>query len=411
MINLITKIPRLLGSFLYKFKDLFSNIQFDRFTTYIAGLFLQHKRTCIESIASLCPNANYQAMQYFISESNFDIEQINTRRIEILQNYKPTKTTSSGVAIIDDTSCKKWGTKTEGAKPQYSSIDKGTVNCNVSVLSAYCDNSKRYPINLKPYKIEKEFTSKNIKDFKSKIDLACDLVTDLLDKKVCFSDIVFDSWYFSKQLTEHIEFLGLTWITEAKENRNVRYNNQWVRADELVKLIHPVKFSEHSVTTLNSSVKKLFLYSFISKIKGIKNNVKITVVKGSFLDNDAKDVYILVTNHLSLSKESIAEKYACRWGIECIFRDIKDNLGFDQYQTRYLKSISRHWQFTVLAYSFLIRTKLSKCFERTFTHVTNTIGDCLRAFRKLNLISFKKWFYNHKEQLYAFLQLKNPKLA
>jgi len=411
MINLITKIPRILGNFLDKFKDLFSNIQFKRFTTYIAGLFQQHKRVCIESIASLCPDINYQDLQYFVSEANYDIEQINNRRIEILQQHRPTKSTSSGVAVIDDTSCKKWGTKTEGAKPQYSPTEDRVTNCNVSVLSAYCDSAKRYPINIKPYKPEQEFDSKNIHLFRSKIELACELIDDLLEKKIQFQDLVFDSWYFAEEIVNHVEKHNLTWITDAQTDRLISYKGHWVHAGELYKLIPSVKFTEECVPLSNGESRKFVLYSFITKIKGLKNKVKIVIVKGSFSSTDPKEIRILVTNRLSLSQKLITEKYAHRWGIECIFRDMKENTGFDQYQTHSLKSISRHWHFAMLAYSFLLRAKLCSWFERTFCNITKTIGDCLRAFRKLNSISCKYWLLKHTEKLYEFFQLKNPKLA
>lgn len=411
MINLITNIPKILGNFLDKFKDLFSNIQFKGFTTYIAGLLQQHRRTSIESIASVCPNINYQSLQYFLSESEYNTEQINTHRLETLQQHKPTKATISGVAVIDDTSCKKWGTHTEGAKPQFSSTENRVINCNVAVMSAYCDPVKRYPINIKPYKTEQEFSPENISQFKSKIELACELVDDLLEKKISFSDLVFDSWYFAKEVISHVEKSNLTWITDVQTDRLISFKGKWTRAGELSKLIPSVKFTEVSVSMPNKESRNFVFYSFITKIKGLKNKVRIVIVKGQFSSSDPKEIRILVSNHLSLTPESIIQKYACRWGIECIFRDMKENTGFDQYQVHSLKSISRHWHFSILAYSFLITTKLSNWFERTFTAATKTIGDCLRAFRKLNLISCKKWIHKHMDKFCEFLLLKNPKLA
>lgn len=401
----------MLGNFLNKFKDLFSNIQFKGFTTYIAGLFQQHRRVSIESISNLCPDISYQNLQYFLSESKYDIEQINNRRLTILQQHKPTRATSSGVSVIDDTSCKKWGTHTEAAKPQYSSIEDKVINCNVTVMSAYCDPVKRYPVNIKPYKTEQEFTPENISQFKSKIELACELVDDLLKKKIPFSDIVFDSWYFAKEVISYVENKNLTWITDAQTNRMISFKGNWTHAGDLYKLIPSVKFTEVCVSMSNKESRKFVLYSFITKIKGLKNKVKVVVIKGQFSSSDPKEIRILVTNHLSLTPEAIIQKYACRWGIECIFRDMKENTGFDQYQVHSLNSISRHWHFAVLAYSFLLRAKLCSWFERTFLTITNTIGDCLRAFRKLNSISCKKWLHTHKESLCEFFQLKNPKLA
>ncbi|MEA3305817.1 MAG: transposase, partial [Candidatus Omnitrophota bacterium] len=104
-------------------------------------------------------------------------------------------------------------------------------------------------------------------------------------------------------------------------------------------------------------------------------------------------------------------KYNMRWGIECMFRDLKDNLGFDQYQTRSLKAISRHWHFTFVAYSFLIYAKLNSIFSKMVSIPLNTIGNLISAFRRINTRSSQSWITRHKEKFYAFLGVKEPKLA
>jgi len=136
---------------------LLSPYQFKSFSTYISGLLLHHKRVSIDSIAKLCLEINYQNLQYFVSESKFDLDKLNTRRVELLRKTRPTKSTSKGVLVIDDTSCKKDTTKTEGAKYPHSPASDGQDTCNVTVLSAYSDSIKRYPINQMPYKPEDEF--------------------------------------------------------------------------------------------------------------------------------------------------------------------------------------------------------------------------------------------------------------
>jgi hypothetical protein len=50
----------------------------------------------------------------------WDSEELNEQRIKILESARTTKTCKKGVLSVDDSSCKKWGIKTEGAKVQYS---------------------------------------------------------------------------------------------------------------------------------------------------------------------------------------------------------------------------------------------------------------------------------------------------
>lgn len=90
---------------------------------------------------------------------------------------------------------------------------------------------------------------------------------------------------------------------------------------------------------------------------------------------------------------------------------MKENTGFDQYQIHYLKGISRHWHFCFIAYSFLLWVKLNGFFSKTFSYVLSTIGDVLRAFRKVNSRIHLQWMSKHKEKYHAFLGLKQPNFA
>lgn len=409
MINLITKIPSLLSKFLDRFGDLFSNIQFKGFSTYIAGLLMQHRRASIDSITNLTPTMNYENLQYFLSESKIDCEAINLRRIKMLEKTKPTKTMPVGVVAIDDTSCKKYGRKTEACKVQYDSSENKVANSNVVVLSGYCDPLKRCPINLRPYKPVEEFSRENINQFKTKIEFAMDLVDDAVAKGLRFSDVVFDAWYFSKELINHIEAKELTWISEAQSDRLISYRGKWTRADELANLIPSLKFKEKVTVPNSKGQERTFrLYSKVTKIRNIKGCVKVVIAKGSWDATDPRQIHIFVTNHLSLDAQEIVRRYCLRWGIECIIRDLKENTGFDQYQVRSLKSISRHWHFAFIAYSFLLRAKLNGFLKRTVGAV-KTIGDCIRAFRKLNTIASQKWITKYKEKFNAFLALTPAK--
>ena len=400
MINIITSTKNTLSKFLDKFRGIFSNIQFKGFSTYISGLLLQHKRVSVDSIAALSPEMKYQDLQYFVSESNIDLNKLNTRRVDLLQKTRPTKSTRNGILVIDDTSCKKFTTKTEGAKYQYSSSEDRRDICNVDVISAYCDQIKRYPINHIPYKPADEFElGKYDLKFLTKIDMAKRLIDDAIEKSIQFSDVVFDVWYFCKELVSYIKVKNLTWIAEADANRLISYRGKWTPADKLAELIPSTKFTK-KVTVTNSKGEKrtLRIYSFVSKIKNIKGHKRIVVAKGSWDATDPKEVHIFVTNHISLDPEDIVRKYRLRWGVKCLIRDMKENTGFDQYQLHYLKGISRHWHFSFIAYSFLLWAKLNGFFSRIFTRSLSTIGDVLRAFRSIYSGIHQRWIAKNKEK-------------
>jgi SRSO17 transposase len=88
------------------------------------------------------PAGDYQTLQYFFSESKWDEDKLNDKRVQILQRQPTTASTSSGILAIDDTGCPKpYAENTDGAKFQYCGPLKRNEVCNVSVVSAFVSSS------------------------------------------------------------------------------------------------------------------------------------------------------------------------------------------------------------------------------------------------------------------------------
>lgn len=421
MVNFLFKNPPVLENFLNRFQEFFSKPAFASFSSYFWGLFLELKRTNIQTIAFKNPYAHYENMQYFLSEAKWDKEQLNNCRIKLLQSNRTTRTLPSGVLVIDDTSCKKWGIKTEGAKLQYSSTEDRLLNCNVVVVSAYADRVKRYPLNLKPYIPEEDlslpitddsFYSKDgslihneeKREFKSKIDQAKELVDDAIQKRLEFSDVVFDSWYFANHFVKYLDEKGCSWITEADGARLISFRHKWRRANELLKLIPITKFRRVTVSTVDGKEKPFYIYSFRTRIKRIPRSLLVVVSIGQWSKDDPKDVHIYVTNHLALNGQEVVQRYAMRWSIECIFRDLKENVAFDHYQVRTIEAITRHWHLATLAYTFLLWCRFNGIFSKIFRQNPKTIGEQLELFRRIHSIHQVDWIKQNYELYQKFLE-------
>jgi hypothetical protein len=333
-------------------------------------------------------------MQYFLSEAKWDHEEINDIRIQILQRNRTTRTSKSGVLAIDDSGCKKWGLKTEGAQVQHYGTEGTLTRCNIVVASAFVDKSKRYPINFRPYVPQNDsFFDKPFTEFKSKLELAKELISDALSKNLEFSDIVFDAWYLANHLIEFIQSVKLTFISNVSSDRLVSYHGKWIRAGELVKFIPVHKFNRTvTVSNANNENRSFYIYSFKGKLKDVKGDFLFVASIGCWdKSDDSKSFHVFVTNHLSLSPQQVILKYALRWGIERIFRDLKDNLNFDHYQVRSIAAINRHWHLVALAYSFLLICSLNGSFSRIFFQKPATCGKQLELFRKHNSVWQLDW--------------------
>ena len=233
----------LLNKFLIQFSTCFSKKQLAVFTLLIYALFKDYKRNSLDAMAK-ATHTDYQKLQYFFSDSRWDIQALKRKRLEIIQKQRTTASTKDGLLAIDDTGCPKpFARKTEGAKWQYCGPLKREEVCNVGVAAVFVSPSKHFPIDIVPYLPADEFPrGKNDSRFKDKIQIALELF-DSCSKSVDFSGTVFDSWYATTRFLTHIHNAGQVFYSEIKANRNifmhhpVKQKHCFVKPDELVTLI------------------------------------------------------------------------------------------------------------------------------------------------------------------------------
>ena len=356
---------QIINKFLTHFQPLFSKKQFVAFSFFIYAMFKEYRRYSIKALSDKS-NLSYQKIQYFFSESSWSPEDINHSCLDIIQSQRTTASSPNGVIVIDDTgNPKPFAKYTEGVKFQYCSPLKREERCNVVVFSAFSSVSKKFPINFKFYKPEEEFTfGKDDVNFKSKLALAKDLIIDALNHKIKFRSIVFDAWYGNS--SELLEFTHLThiltFITELYSSRNVLFYHPgmrkhiFLRVDELVKLVqqfYPHKLKPVKINGHDGKERLHWTYSFNATLKGCSVPVKVVIMFGKWNDEDDKDVHVFITNNTRMSYHSVVSTYLLRWGIEQIFRELKDTFGFDQYQVRHQKQIERYWSLCIVAWTLV----------------------------------------------------------
>ena len=396
---------RFIEKFLSCFKANFSKIQMEVFREFIYAMFVDCKRMSLASIANNT-TINYQKLQYFFSESNWSIKELNDIRIKILQNQRTTRANKNGVLAIDDTACPKpYAEKTEGAQFQYCGLLGREENCNVAVASCFVSQSKHFPVDFKSYL---PITTPNPKDFKSKLDLAKELINEAVAKAIPFSSVVVDAWYTSTDLIEFVASKNLSLVAEVKSNRSIFFTHpqtkQWryLTADKIIPLIkefYSHKLKAVSVPQSDGSDKNVFTHSFKSKLKDCSTEVQVIFIFDKWSRTDDKDVHVLITTDLSMSVRSAILTYLLRWGIEESFRELKDTFCFDQYQVHHQKQIQRHWIMAFLAWTLAYWIKQNGCLSKILVESPQTIGECKQAVASLIILDS------------AFLLSKNKDIA
>ena len=383
---------RFIDQFLNHFQPLFSKTQMRALRQLVCAMFFDYKRLSL-SAASKRLHYDYQKLQYFFSESSWDIEKLNTVRVNILQNQNTTRATIKGVVAIDDTAVPKpYASKTEGVGFQYCGCLGRQEDANVAVASCFVSEAKHFPVNFKSYI---PFQGTPPESFKSKLDLAKELIEDALDKKIPFSAVVFDAWYTSSELIEFIASKNIHLVAETKINRSILFTHPvtkqatYTRADLIIPIIKQflsAKLKAVSIPQSDGSSKSILTYTLKSKLKDCSTPLQIFFVFDKWSSTDDKDVHVLITNNLTMSVKDAILTYLLRWGIEESFRELKDDFCFDQYQVRHQEQIQRHWIMSFLAWSLAYWIKHNACLSKIIHHPPESISQCKEAVGFLIII-------------------------
>src|SRR5215213_9131542 len=195
--------PGPLEDYARAFDDLFGVLaQREGLRAYLQGLLLPRDRNkTLTGLVGTEPVVGAQAapaqrLQFFLSESPWDAEAINRRRLELVVADAATAPHADGVLVIDDSGDRKAGTKTAHVARQYlgsiGKVDGGIV----AVTSLWADERIYHPLDVKPYTpAERLPKGKSDPDFRTKPQLAVELVDAALDAGFSFRAVVADCFY------------------------------------------------------------------------------------------------------------------------------------------------------------------------------------------------------------------------
>jgi SRSO17 transposase len=129
--------PGPLEDYAAQFDPLFARLAQRRsLRAYLQGLLLPRDRNkTMTALAGAEPivgaqHAAVQGLQWFVSESTWDAEQVNHRRLALLLADPATAPHERGALVIDDTGDRKAGTKTAHVARQYLGSVGKTDNSN-----------------------------------------------------------------------------------------------------------------------------------------------------------------------------------------------------------------------------------------------------------------------------------------
>ena len=195
--------PGPLETYCQQFDPLFrQHNQRDRFRRYLEGLLLPAERNkTLTALANTEPvvgaqHPHAQSLQWFLSESTWDAEAMNERRLAVLRADPLTAPTEDGVLVIDEHGDRKWGSKTAHIGKQYLANLGKTDTGVVSVTSLWVDEHLYYPLHVEPYTPAHHFPQGRADpDFRTKLAMAVDLIQRAVEAGIPFRAVVADCFY------------------------------------------------------------------------------------------------------------------------------------------------------------------------------------------------------------------------
>ena len=376
-----TPAPGPLEDYAARFDDLLGTLaQRQAFRRYLEGLLLPAERNkTLTALANTEPmvgaqRKEAQGLQWFLSESTWDPEEVNRRRVELMLEDPRTAPDGGGALVIDETGDRKDGKATAHVGKQYlggiGKIDNGVV----SVSSLWTDERLYYPLEVEPYTPAHHFTGgKEDPEFRTKPKIALELVEAAVEYGIPFRAVVADILYGEhRKFKEGLENGAIPYVLAIKPSyawyrpvgepgsvEEIAWIAPWDGPDD------PGEWIELGRTFRDGHTEQWWALEAECRPFGVEKQRRLVVATTDPLELPELTTWYLLTNlpapGSSRAAESVIETaevaevvrlYSLRSWIEQSYKQVKNSLGWAHYQVRKDVAIRRHWQLVCCAFAF-----------------------------------------------------------
>ena len=307
----VLKPPDILADLPSEFRPIFDRRQYRQFCRYITASWASSTRSVAHLNGISVEHTNQSNMNRFLR--NVNTLDIFRRSVDLINRY-----CSDPVLVLDDTVLQRSGKHIQGAGWVYDHSEGKTVWGVPVISAAVSGNEGIFPLNMDIKPVSRDdpvnINEGRKKNFHmSKITMQMAVVRRAVTAGLNFSIALFDSWYFAAKLTGFLESLGKDWITEAKSDRKILVDGEWIGIGEYEESLNPGNMKCYTI-----GGRQYFTRSIVTKMKKI-GDVRIVVSRGT----EGKKFF--VTNMIAWKPKRIMETYLRRWDIETMHREIKQD--------------------------------------------------------------------------------------
>lgn len=405
---LLVDFPSIVKKYAPFFKVCFSEAHYEHFKKAVSGFMISDNKT-LEGMNRIFVNDSKDQSTFnrFFNSENFDLEQINEQRLQMLQQFSQTQFKThkrcNGVLSVDNSLLKHYGKKIDNIYYHFDYVHKCYRWSHDLVTLYYSDNETDYPVYHQLWMppdweaVAEFFKAKNFtinqtkwdnrtkeaqkwrnyirsrykdgrkkhpevkKIYKTKVHLAEDLI-----RKFCATyphlkyPIALDAGFTSAELCAVItEELKRDYIGTLQEKQSIidKKDGTKIPLKDLVARLR----KQHLTTPTESKIKHIkynyrgqeqscYAYCENHHINGFKKKQRLVI---SFLKKDLTDMpKFTIVNRTDWHPVSILQNRRHRWPVETFHQEGKAE-GLEKYQVRNFRAVQTYIALVIVTFCML----------------------------------------------------------
>ena len=367
----------IIDTYCAEYRELFKEVRnYECFKYLHLGITSPIKRKSLPEIAKVVSINSAQSLHHFIANCDWSVEELKKRRLDKIKKALKGKAIT---VVVDETGDRKKGKKTDYVARQYlgsvGKVDRGIVSVNAYGVYA----NITFPLTVKIFK--PKGTLKEEDKYKTKIELASEIITELMELGFNIDLVLADSFYGeSSQFLEKLTQYQLTYVVAIRSNHGV-----WLPANQSVRANKWYKFER---TFSNQKSETRYIREIIYGKKRAITYWEITTDPAVMPENSTSFV---MTNLQSNLKKTLGDLYGLRTWVEYGFRQCKQELGWTDYRFTAFQHIEKWWEIIFSVYTMIsLNSPAFLNLDKSLTIETETDNN-----RYNNFANHKLW--NHED--------------
>ena len=350
----IVRFPRELTRFFAPLEGRFHWDHFEYFRQLVLAIAFAWGRRNVSNLYRYLEASTHRTrFNNFVLVGRWEAAQcLQLKATEMLAWLKPRRGETL-YFIVDDSNKHKRGKHMDAVDWTYDHSTNRKVRAHLYVTAVVGFRGYTIPWGVHLYAKKHHCKALGI-PFRRTTELAAELIESFTPPEGVKVMVLFDSYYLCKTVVRACRRKGFHFVSTLKANRNLFRGGRKLKAGRYGRNLYRRRPKKH-----------------LKLRKGNRQATYLFVDAGWLLVGDLGSLHVvfsrkqgdnkllgIVTDAPDLTAGQIVEAYTHRWGIEVFFKDVKQHLGFGQYQNGSYRAAVTHLHLVCFAYALLTHLRI-----------------------------------------------------